>query len=775
MRRLVIFAVITLALGLFVGLRLEMRTAITEFLPHDAQAARLSLARELAESTQSRAVVLTLGGADETTRIAAARALAKQLMDSGAFTWVRSGLDQSDQQLFYALYFPARLGFVDIEEGKGPVSDAWIDARVAAMKERLSSPLGMLERRLAPEDPLGAFSGLLSSFGGERGALTLRDGQLVTEDGQHAIIFAETKAPAFQSSEQGRVARHIDAAYAQLRKRTPSLTLEWSGLNRYALAGEESVKGDIGRISSLSIVGIFLLYLLVFRSFREPLIVLLPISFGSLLAVAVCQGLFGFVHGLSLAFGSSIIGVAEDFSTHFFAHRRATPKDEGNEALMTRLWPGMWLGALTTIAGIAALMASGFPGLVQMSVFGSVGVVGALLSTRFLVPVLSRKGPLPPTRKLAPWGMQFVRSLRRDRRRALFLVVPPLLLAAVGSAQLRVEGGMRALRTPTPELDAENERIQQRLGRRSAGRVVVAVGKDDEQALVQAELAVARLSSAKAQGLVSEYRSASELVPSQDRQRATRERLAKDATFVPRLRASLAKHGFDAGAFAPFEAELARPDPIFVTPAQVLSSPLADLVRPFRVPLAEGVAFLVPVSTTRSPELARLFESVPGVLYIDQEALFDDAFDRFRQRAVWSLGIGLLFVMGTLWLRYRNARIAALGMLPALLGASAALGVEGLFGVHITLMHVIAILLVLSMGVDYGIYVLESRESLEEGVTTLGSILLAALTTVLSFGLLGLSDNPALSGIGLTVSLGLLFSVLASPAVLALVRDGENA
>jgi predicted exporter len=69
---------------------------------------------------------------------------------------------------------------------------------------------------------------------------------------------------------------------------------------------------------------------------------------------------------------------------------------------------------------------------------------------------------------------------------------------------------------------------------------------------------------------------------------------------------------------------------------------------------------------------------------------------------------------------------------------------------------------------------LESRESLQEGVVTLGSVLLAALTTLLSFGLLGVSPNPALSGIGLTVTLGLLVSVLVSPVVLVWTQRGKS-
>jgi predicted exporter len=772
--RLTLFAIITLALSAYVYTSLDVRTAITEFLPRDEKAQRLELARELSQSTQSRAVVITLGADDESEHIAAARALAESLRKSGEFAWVRAGLETHEQQLFYALYFPARVGLLDLPPGEGPVPDAWLKERVEALKTRLTSPLGMLERRFASEDPLGAFMHVLDAFGRERGSLTLHDGQLVTSDGKHSVLFAETKQAAFDSAAQHVVAADITAAFSALQKQHPKLTLAWSGVNRFALATEASVKGDIERISSLSLVGIFFLYLLIFRSLREPIVVLLPIAFGCLASVAACQAVFGFVHGLSLAFGSSIIGVAEDFSTHFFAHRRATPEAESNEALMRRLWPGMWLGAVTTVVGISALTASGFPGLVQMALFGGVGVLGALLCTRYVLPALSRTKPLPPTRHLGPWGVGIVRGLRRHPARALWLIVPALLCTAIGGAQLQLEGGMRALRTPTPELDRENQYVQSLLGRQSVGRAVIAQGKDDQEALARAEQASQLLAQARARGELADFRSVTGLVPSRATQLRTRARLAGDPTFVSRLHSALEAGGFAPGAFSAFDSELARPDPILLTPEQVLASPLADVVRPFRVELAHGVAYLIPINSAQVGNLDGLFAGKPGMFYIDQEALFDDAFARFRSRAIWLLAVGLVLVVVTLLARYRSLRVAALGMLPALLGAGATLGIEGLFGVHVTLMHVIAILLVVSMGVDYGIYVLESRHSLEEGVTTLGSILLAALTTVLSFGLLGLSDNPALAGIGTTVALGLVLTVFASPVVLALVRDEHN-
>src|SRR5690606_33198911 len=123
----------------------------------------------------------------------------------------------------------------------------------------------------------------------------------------------------FDGARQREVEEAVSRALSAAKQREPSLTLEWSGVSRFASAGERSVRSDIERISTLSVLGIFLLYFAVFRSPREPLLVLLPIGFGCLLATALCQLVFGFVHGLALAFGSSIIGVAEDYSTHYFA------------------------------------------------------------------------------------------------------------------------------------------------------------------------------------------------------------------------------------------------------------------------------------------------------------------------------------------------------------------------------------------------------------------------------------------------------------------------
>jgi predicted exporter len=769
MRALWLFALLSAACAALIATRLEVRTAITDFLPRDEKTSLLELGRSLSQAPQARVVVFTVGAAEQTSHLAGAHELALRLRASGLFEWVRAGLSEADQAQLYELFFPARIGLLQLPAGEQPVSDVFIDERVAALKERLSGPLGMLERRLAPDDPLGAFSSLLERQARARGSLTLQGDQLVTADGRFSVLFAATKASAFDAGAQSKVSDLVAETRASLRKRDASTLLEWSGVSRFALAGERSVRGDIERISSLSLLGIFLLYFAVFRSVREPLLVLLPIAFGCLLATAFCQLSFGFVHGLALAFGSSIIGVAEDYSTHYFTHRLAAPASEDNPALMKRLWPGMLMGGITTIAGIALLFFSGFPGLQQMAVFGAVGVLGALLATRYLLPVLSRRVPAARTNRFSHASRGLVRALSTRPHHAWWFVGPALALMAIGLPQLRFDDAVSALRTPAAALDRENARVQARLGRAAGGRVVVALGQSDEQALARAEAVRTALARASERKLVRDYRSVAELVPSAAMQRERHRRLSSDPSFLPRLRESLARHGFVAAAFAPFEAALAQPPRVLAIDT-LLASPLADLVAPFRAQLSQGIAYLTPIEGA-APGLGALLAGLEGVYDLDQEALFSAAYGRFRARALTMVALGLALVLATLYFRYRSARAALLGMLPALLGAGAALACEALRGVPATLMHVIAVLLVLSMGVDYGIYALESRSSFEEGGTTLGSVLLAALTTVLSFGLLALSDNPALAAIGSTVGLGMVFTVLASPVVLALTGE----
>jgi predicted exporter len=96
-----------------------------------------------------------------------------------------------------------------------------------------------------------------------------------------------------------------------------------------------------------------------------------------------------------------------------------------------------------------------------------------------------------------------------------------------------------------------------------------------------------------------------------------------------------------------------------------------------------------------------------------------------------------------------------------LLACLFAAGLFAWLGLNANLFFVFGILLSLDMGVDYGIY-MQERGSGDFRVSLL-SASLAALATLLSFGLLALSQTPALRTFGLSVLLGIGGSWLMAP------------
>jgi len=84
------------------------------------------------------------------------------------------------------------------------------------------------------------------------------------------------------------------------------------------------------------------------------------------------------------------------------------------------------------------------------------------------------------------------------------------------------------------------------------------------------------------------------------------------------------------------------------------------------------------------------------------------------------------------------------------------------------LLHVLSLLLVLSMGVDYGVFLVESAAPDRSSDATMMSLLASCMTTVLSFGLLALSATPALRAIGLVTGIGMTLSLLLAPLTLVL-------
>ncbi len=774
--RLALWGLLAAALFAYSAAHISFTTDVTNFMPDGRGAELARISRELAHSDLARTMVLTLSAEEPARAVSAAKQLAAALRTHPEVAWLRSGADAEFQQGFFELYFPRRHAFLsDAPARELPqlLSDEGLRARAAALRDQLALPVAPLLKRIAREDPLGAFPALLARLAGGATPLATQDGVFVSADGRWAVIFLATRHSAFDSVAQRPLLAEIERQRTALKARHGAdLVLEVSGANRFAIQAEDAIRRDASLISTLSMFGVMALFLLFFRSLPALVIALAPALAGILVALASGLFVFGKLDGMTIAFGASLIGATIDYPVHVLNLWTLAPPGSSPWGVTRRLRISLTMAALTTMASFAGLGVTAFPGFRELGFFATVGIAGALLATLLLLPdLLPASGSAPPLAQgvAARLGAALL-SLRRHRAALALVPVAALAVGAFAIPQLRWDDDLSRLGQPDPALQAEEARVRSRISNFEGARFVIVLADSAEQALQRNEAVYARLAALVADGALAGVRSLHGLLWSESLQRENLTALRASPDLARRLDAAFRATGFKPGAFAPFADALAE-EPAPLTLAELRASPLGELAGSLVLELEGRTAVISYLREVRDPAaVARALADLPDVHFFEQRTFLNDVYARFRDQTLQQVAIGSALVLALLLARYRDVRRAVAAFLPSALVAVLVLSALALLGQPVNLLHAVSLLIVMGMGVDYGIYVVDGVANSAEMGATLLSILLCCLTTLCGFGTLALSDHPALRAIGLTTGIGILLSMLLAPLTLLILR-----
>ena len=237
-----------------------------------------------------------------------------------------------------------------------------------------------------------------------------------------------------------------------------------------------------------------------------------------------------------------------------------------------------------------------------------------------------------------------------------------------------------------------------------------------------------------------------------------------------RLQEEAQRLGFSAGAFAPFFAGLeSTPPPHDLAGLQAAG--LGDLSRSL---VGEDGALLTLVAD--DPDLPALIDESfageviavsPGGFRRELSAAIDQDFRRFILSALAAVTLLLVIL-------FRRPRPVIAAAVPVLSGMLVMFGLMALFGLSFNLFNVIASILVIGLGIDYGIFmVCRLRDGLDRATDR--AVLVSGLTTLAGFGALALAQHPALHSIGVTVLLGIGAALPAALLVIPALYREESA
>jgi len=784
---------------------------LSAFLPSAPTAEQAVLLDQLQSGVAARLLLIGIDGGDPAARADASRSLAAAMRASGRFEAVHNGdtaeFQTSGQFLFEHRYLlsPA----VDAARFTADGLRAAIDETVAL----LGTPAGALIKPILLRDPTGETVRMAEAMLPSH-APRSEDGVWVSRSAPRAVLVATTRAAGADLDAQEQALDTIRRAFAP--QQANGLRLALSGAPVFGVASRAQIKAEVERLAIAGSVVIVALLLVAFGSLRALGTAVLPVATGVLAGIAAVSLGFGQVHGVTLGFGTTLIGEAVDYAIYYLiqaragrARRDAMKRDEtdaaaaavpnraadavarhgrddlaaeasrqdGADHWLATSWPTVRLGLLTSLCGFAALVFSGFPGLAQLGVFSIAGLVAAAFGTRYVFPILSPDGApgIGLRRRLGRFAGAGAALLPRARMPllvvsigavvALWLLPSPwrgdlASLSPVGAAQLKLDAELRA-----------------DVGASDAGTLVALSAPDEATALAVAERAGARLDALVQAGAIDGYESPARLLPSPATQAARRAVLPDAPTLEARLATATAQGPLAASRLGGFvsDVERARSQPI-VDRAALAATPLRQALDALLVPGAGARPWRVFINLQAgakpidAAQVRSALVDVPGARVVHIKAELDALYARYLHEAMWQATAGAFAVCLLLALHLRSARrllqvaepIAAsvVIVLAALAASGAALGI----------LHLVGLLLVVAIGSNYALFFDHLRMTGGADVDTLASLALANLTTVCSFGLLALSSIPALYAIGEVVAPGALLCLVLSAAF---IRAGQ--
>ncbi|HWX02161.1 MMPL family transporter [Collimonas sp.] len=655
---------------------------------------------------------------------------------------------------------------------RGQPSKYWSDTALQQLYSPFSGPkLGAWQ-----DDPFGLFSGWVQARAQET-PVRPRDGYLFVEDkGRPYIVLLMTlRQPAFSMATQRAVLPLLEQAGAAARQAVPSVELVSAGVVLHAGAGSAQASREMSTIGVGSLLGIILLMWLTFRSLRPIGLIMLSIAVGCLGAFSVCWLIFGQVHLLTLVFGASLIGVAQDYGIYFLCSRVSADRKLDSWQLLRRLMPGLLLTLTAAVIGYVGLALTPFPGLRQMALFSVLGLLFAWLTVIFWFPALLSAATLNNS-SFAAWFGQTRRHwpLLKWNGASLLALLLFAAFALTGIARLKVNDDIRSLQTPPKALLADQIKLGKLLDAPTPVQFYLVRGASAEQVLQREEALRQKLEPLVAKHVISGYQAMSSWTPSIQVQQANRT-LVTQALLAPDgpLKAVAAQLGEDdswirqmreralSGAASANGGQALTPEAFLKTAASEPSRHLwlGKVDSPQGSVYASIVALRGVDNYVNLPLLQQAGEQLAGVQWVDKVSEISSVLGHYRQYMGWVLLGAYAAIFLLLFARYRFAAWRVLA--PPALASIATLAVLGVIGQPLQLFHVLALMLILGLGVDYGIFMQE--QSMQRDRFAWLTVGLSAASALLSFGLLALSGTPPLHAFGFTMLIGIAVVWMIAP------------
>lgn len=519
----------------------------------------------------------------------------------------------------------------------------------------------------------------------------------------------------------------------------------------YADFAIKTAEKDITTIGIASMLGVILVFFWMFRSVQAIGVIMLALIIGLLAGTVVVLMVYGEIHIITIVMSTSIIGVAIDYALLFLTARMLEGgKYSPMETLQQTQKP--LLGALvSTLLAYCVLLFAPFAGLTQLAIFTMSGLIAVFLTIICWFPIIAKikERKLEKTLRLTD---NLLKKLEFSSAYRKFFPAIIFVISIVGLMQLTHNDDIGHLQSLPSELVADDHKMNEILKQSSTTQVLMVTGKTLEQTLENLERTYPLLDQWIERKIIKSYQAFPFLSVDQQSQ---------NIKLLDQVSLELQNIYDEQGIATQIKTQSFE----IISAREWQESPLSEGWRLLLEILPNGEsAIIVSLGTVLDFEtLMREIKAQENLYWIDRKAEVSDLFSKYRYSMEWLLATAVLLIM-VLFMLFKGLWQGLMMSIPVILSVLFPLGVMGFLGISLNLFNVLALILVVGMSIDYVLFFSSSQDTSRH--VALLTIVMAALISELTFGLLAMSGTNAIAGFGLMLLLGILTALLLSPLAL---------
>ncbi|MBS4012509.1 MAG: MMPL family transporter [Bacteroidetes bacterium] len=775
-----VFAILLLAVIALVShyaLRLELEEDISAIIPKDERLGNINEVISGAKVADQLIFMFSTKEGQENPYLLISTAdkfIEELLADT---LYIKSVKFRTESDEFQSLYnfiynnLPLFLNDEDYETISEKLSTQSIEAEIENNFRTLISPVGFVTKEYILKDPLHLVPIALKKLESFQldGNFHLYNSCIFTKDNSTLLIFVEPVFQANNTKANRTLISNIDDLTEKFNESNSEISIDYYGGTAVAVANASRLKSDIIFTVSFAMILLSILFFFVFRKIRYIILMFFPIVLGILISLALLVVIEGTVSAIALGVGAVLIGISIDYSLHAFTHFRSS--GSVIHTLKSISKPIM-MSSISTALAFLCLFIVKSKALNQLGMFSAMSIVATALIVLIVVPFFLKEKNQPEQKPNKVKILEKIAEYNFDKNKKLIYLILALSVVFIfTSSRLGFNSDLASLNYQPDKLEKAEKKLKSISSEAFSAVYFINQGNSLDEALNRSEKTIEQLTSFKNDSIISDISSISGLLISEENQKQKIEKWEEfwDKTKKDELRENLINAGnkfkFKSSTFYNFYSLLDKKfETVDIKELEVVFESFTGNY------LSEnnGIYSVISIAKVEQNNKDILFRKIDAgndVLIYDNQYYINKFLDILKEdfNLLVVLSMSLIFLI--LLISYGRIEIAIISFIPIALSWIWTIGLMGLFGIKFNIFNIIVTTFVFGLGVDYSIFIVSGLIArYKYGNVSLQpykmSVLLSAITTITSFGVLFFAQHPVLKSIAIVSIIGISSVIL---------------